>query len=323
MADRGLLIRISDRYALASTSLYCWLASELTAPSTGMDAEEERRYESQMKIAFSHQEASAIIQWLRGSSTKYRALFARCLGDQRTSARTLELLTSSKLPFHASGIERAHAGSGRAARRAVGVAAQVDGGVNEPQELQGGWEEGQRYQTQSEGDLVVSILFTDLERSTELLNRLGDEGNQELLHVHNTIVRESVSHHGGTEVKTMGDGFMIVFSNARDAAGCAIDIQRRLHRHNQEHQDLQLKVRIGLNSGEVIKEEEDFFGNAVVLASRVMGHASGGQIIVSDQFRKVLDGTGDFRFVDRSWKRLKGFDVRQHIHELMWRPESP
>ena len=116
---------------------------------------------------------------------------------------------------------------------------------------------------------------------------------------------------------------MIVFSNARDAAGCAIDIQRRLQSHNLEHQDLQLKVRMGLNSGEVIKEEEDFFGNAVVLASRVTGHASGGQIIVSDPFRKMLDGVADFRFVDRSWKRLKGFDVRQHIHELMWRPESP
>ena len=136
----------------------------------------------------------------------------------------------------------------------------------------------------------MSILFTDLEGSTEQLNRLGDEENQELMRVHNNLVRELVAQHRGTEVKTMGDGFMIAFPHPLDAANCAIDIQRRLQQYNTEQPDRPLRVRIGINAGEAIQEGGDLLGNAVVLASRIMALASGGQILVSDLFRKLTDG---------------------------------
>ena len=92
---------------------------------------------------------------------------------------------------------------------------------------------------------------------------------------------------------------MIAFPHPLDAANCAIDIQRRLQQYNTEQPDRPLRVRIGINAGEAIQEGGDLFGNAVVLASRIMALASGGQILVSDLFRKLTDGGSDIECVDR------------------------
>ena len=140
---------------------------------------------------------------------------------------------------------------------------------------------------------TVSIMFTDLEGSTELLTRLGDEGAQELMGLHNVIVREQVADHGGREVKAMGDGFMIVFPSAGKAVSCAVDIQRKLRDFNQENDDRQLKVRIGINVGEPLRDREDFFGTAVTLAAKVMGLAAGGQILVSSLVPRLTGGASE------------------------------
>ena len=84
---------------------------------------------------------------------------------------------------------------------------------------------------------TVSVMFTDLEGSTAMLTRLGDEQNQALLRTHNNIIRQEIANHGGVEVKTMGDGFMIVFSSTRRVSSCAVDIQRSLQRFNQKNAD--------------------------------------------------------------------------------------
>ena len=112
LADRGLLIRSHDRYALASTSLYRWIAEELTSPAREADREEERRYESQIKASLPQQDVARIVQWLRGVDTKYRSLFARWACDPRTSEKAFDLFTSSKLPFEASGMRRGDVESG-------------------------------------------------------------------------------------------------------------------------------------------------------------------------------------------------------------------
>jgi class 3 adenylate cyclase len=168
-------------------------------------------------------------------------------------------------------------------------------------------------------EITASIMFTDLEGSTELLRILGDEENQVLLQTHNTIIRQQVAKHGGLEVKTMGDGFMVVFYSIRRAAACAVDIQRSLYAFNQQNPDRLLKVRIGINVGETIKEEEDYFGSAVVLAARIMAQASGGQILVSDLVRKLVGDTSSFQYVDCGWRELKGFAEEEHLYEVDWR----
>ena len=172
--------------------------------------------------------------------------------------------------------------------------------------------------------ITASIMFTDLEDSTLMMTRLGDEENQVLLSSHSRIIREKLEEHGGLEVKTTGDGFMIAFYSAKKAVTCAVEIQRELQEFNLQNPDRQLKVRIGLNLGEVIKEDEDYFGSAVVIAARIMDESVGGQILVSDLLRQVADGpsNSEHEYADFGRRTLKGFNDEEQIFEVLWKTSS-
>ena len=116
-----------------------------------------------------------------------------------------------------------------------------------------------------------TILFTDLESSTALTQRLGDEGAQEVLRGHNTTVRKALEAHGGREVKHTGDGIMAAFPSAVRAVEAALQVQRDLAGG-------EVRVRIGLNAGEPIAEDDDLFGTAVQLAARICDRAEPGQV---------------------------------------------
>tara|TARA_B110000196_G_scaffold232483_1_gene200967 strand:- start:7 stop:543 length:537 start_codon:yes stop_codon:yes gene_type:complete len=168
-------------------------------------------------------------------------------------------------------------------------------------------------------------MFTDLEGSTQMLTRLCDEENQVLLASHSKIIRQKPDEHGGLEVKTTGDGFMIAFYSARKAVTCAVEIQRELQLFNIDNPDRQLLVRIGLNLGEVIKEEDDYFGSAVVMAARIMDESAGGQILVSELVRQVANGpsNSEHEYTDFGRRTLKGFDEEEHIFEVLWQENKP
>ena len=123
---------------------------------------------------------------------------------------------------------------------------------------------------------LCTILFTDVEGSTALTERLGDAKAREVLRNHERIVREALRAHGGAEVKAMGDGFMASFSSATRALECAIAIQRAFAQHNESAAET-ISVRIGLNAGEPIAEDEDLFGTAVQLAARICAQAEPGR----------------------------------------------
>ena len=163
---------------------------------------------------------------------------------------------------------------------------------------------------QSTGSLVT-ILFTDVEGSTALTQELGDAKAREVFREHERITREALAAHGGSEVKTMGDGFMVSFGSAAGALDCAIAIQRALV-------DQQVKVRIGLNAGEPIAEEEDLFGTSVILAARIAAQASGGEILASNVVRELVAGRG-FLFSDRGERVLRGFEDPVAVYEVSWR----
>lgn len=162
---------------------------------------------------------------------------------------------------------------------------------------------------------VHSILFTDIEGSTELTHRLGDQRARELLRGHEKIVREALKIHGGSEVKTMGDGFMAAFHSATRALECAVAIQEGMSR--REDGGERLRVRIGVNAGEPIVEEEDFFGSVVILAARLAAKASGEEILVSDVVRQLAAGKG-FQFSDRGQVMFKGYVEPVRVFELRW-----
>lgn len=165
---------------------------------------------------------------------------------------------------------------------------------------------------------TVTILFTDVEDSTPLFEELGDDGARELLRHHDRVLRELFKKHGGLEVKSQGDGFMIAFSGARRALQCATEIQRMLAKDEEIER---LRVRMGLNTGEVIAEEHDYFGEAVILASRIAGRACGGQILVSE-LTKALAGSSGMTFIDRGSHDLKGLSKAHELFEVRWEVED-
>jgi class 3 adenylate cyclase len=164
---------------------------------------------------------------------------------------------------------------------------------------------------------TVTILFTDIEGSTALAQRLGDKPYHALLAEHNRILREQVARHGGHEVKSMGDGFMVAFASAARALSCAVDIQKAFAHHN-ETTEQPIRVRIGLNTGESIEEAGDYFGTAVTLAARIAARAQGGQILVSEVVRTVGGSLAGVEFRDAGRKQLKGIKDRQRVHEVVW-----
>ncbi len=165
---------------------------------------------------------------------------------------------------------------------------------------------------------TVTILFTDIEGSTALAQRLGDKAYHALLAEHNCILREQVAGHGGHEVKSMGDGFMVAFASAARALSCAVAIQKAFAAHNQEHAEEPIAVRIGLNTGESIEEAGDYFGTAVTLAARIANRAQGGQVLVSEVVRTVGGSLAGVEFRDAGRKQLKGIKGRQRVFEVVW-----
>jgi len=165
-----------------------------------------------------------------------------------------------------------------------------------------------------------TILFTDVEGSTALTQRLGDAKGREVLREHERIVREALKAHGGAEVKTMGDGFMASFSSATRALECAIAMQRAFAAHSEAAEE-PIRMRIGLNAGEPIAEEKDLFGTAVNMAARIAAKAEGGEILASDVVRQLVAGKG-FLFADRGDVALRGFEDPVRLYEVRWEEEG-
>jgi class 3 adenylate cyclase/tetratricopeptide (TPR) repeat protein len=170
---------------------------------------------------------------------------------------------------------------------------------------------------------TVTVLFTDVVGSTSLRTGRGDAAAHEVIHAHFDLVRQQIAQHSGQEVKTIGDSFMVAFASARKAVECAVAVQRALEEHNRRHPDQEVQVRIGLNTGEAIREEGDLFGSAVDAAARIIAKAEGGQILVSETVRAVIGSVKDLQFVDRGRFRLKGFPERWRLYEVAWRKEAP
>ena len=162
---------------------------------------------------------------------------------------------------------------------------------------------------------ATTILFTDIEGSSALVESLGDRRWMDLLRTHNAIVRRQVEDFRGFEVKTVGDGFMVAFPKPAPAVDCAVGIQRALAEHNAASDDPALRVRIGVHTGEAMEDEGDFFGREVVMAARVAAQAAGGEILVSDAVSKA--GV-DVRLAPPRTATLKGLRGTHRLHPVVW-----
>ena len=202
-----------------------------------------------------------------------------------------------------------------------------------------------------------TVLFTDIVGHTAMMRRLGDDRGREVLREHERITREVLRANGGTEVKTMGDGFMASFGSVVKAVECAIALQRAFDERNRgvepdrgvgaQHTSITngdpvaagvresdegpeaaraaplqasvepMTIRVGLNAGEPIEDEGDLFGSTVILTARIAAQAEGGEILASNVVRELVAGKG-FMFSGRGKTALRGFDDPVEVYEVRW-----
>jgi len=167
-------------------------------------------------------------------------------------------------------------------------------------------------------DGTVTILFTDIENSTEATERLGDQGWMAVLREHNQIIRELAREYGGYEVKAQGDGFMLAFGSARRALLCAIELQRAFQRRNRQVPEQVLRLSIGVHTGEAVREADDFFGKNVILAARIADLAKGGEIVVSRLAMALTESASDIRFGEERRVQLKGLKGLHRVFNVLW-----
>jgi class 3 adenylate cyclase len=162
-------------------------------------------------------------------------------------------------------------------------------------------------------DGTVTLMFSDIEGSTVLLGALGDGAYRDLLAWHHGVVLGSVEAHGGIEANRQGDGFMLAFASARRAVNCALDIQHGLVRERREGMP-EVRVRIGIHTGEALRDQDEFFGRTVHYAARVATAAGGTEVLVSDIVRALLDGSDGIAFGESREVELKGFEGVHRLH---------
>lgn len=156
----------------------------------------------------------------------------------------------------------------------------------------------------------VVILFSDIEESTALNERIGDRAWVKLIASHAKLIHQHVQRRSGHVVKSQGDGFMIAFSRAEQAVRCGIDVQRALHRDAKRKRHQEIRVRIGIHMGRSVRRGDDLFGRNVAMAARVAGEATGGEILVSEPVRDAVCAVSDcddIGFDDGREVELKGF----------------
>jgi class 3 adenylate cyclase/tetratricopeptide (TPR) repeat protein len=165
----------------------------------------------------------------------------------------------------------------------------------------------------------VTVLFTDLVGSTELSSALAPEAADELRRKHFSALRQAIAASGGTEVKNLGDGLMVVFPTSSGALACAVAMQQAVDRDN-DGTERPLGLRVGLSAGEATKETDDYFGDPVVEASRLCARAEAGQILATDLLRMAAGRRSPHTFSSLGELELKGLPEPIETLEVGWEP---
>jgi len=152
-------------------------------------------------------------------------------------------------------------------------------------------------------DGTVTIVFTDIEASTEINERLGDRRWLDLLRWHDGVVRGRAGRLEGAVIKSQGDGYMLAFGSASKALDFCLDLQEATQGGFESET---VRVRIGVNTGDAIRDGDDFFGHAVTVAARVASQAHGEETLVTDLVAGLVAGSDRFSFGPPLPVALKG-----------------
>ena len=165
----------------------------------------------------------------------------------------------------------------------------------------------------------VALLFTDVVGSTELAQGLSPEAADEVRRAHFSTLRQALAEAGGTEVKNLGDGLMVVFGSASAALSCAVAMQQGVERDNRgrEHS---VGLRVGLSGGEVTREDDDYFGDPVIEAARLCATCESGQVLAADVVRLMAGRRSRQEYNALGPLALKGLPDPVETVEVRWEP---
>ena len=154
--------------------------------------------------------------------------------------------------------------------------------------------------------VLLTVLFTDIVKSTEQANKMGDKKWRNLLARHNEVIREQLKRFRGNEVTTTGDGFFAVFDGPARAIRCGKSIQKAIT-------EMGVAIRVGLHTGECEVLESGYAGIAVHIGSRVMQYASPQEVLVTSTVKDLVAGSG-LEFIDQGVHTLKGVPNKWHLY---------
>lgn len=167
-------------------------------------------------------------------------------------------------------------------------------------------------------DGTLTILFSDIEGSTALNQKLGDRSWLKVLLAHDQIVRKCAGANGGHVVKSQGDGYMIAFASAEEAIRAAIGIQQALASGPRRLRGTPITVRIGIHTGPALEKGGDLFGRNVALAARVADEACGGEVLVTAEAAEAAAEADDLVFEEPREVELKGLPGSQTLVAVGW-----
>ncbi len=161
---------------------------------------------------------------------------------------------------------------------------------------------------------TLTLMLTDVEASTTLATRKGDVEARELLARYKHTVRGVLAKHHGREIDSPGDAFFVAFESARNGIRCALEIHDYLSK--QRIEGSAVRVRIGLNAGDVVCSGAEIFGSAISAAARLAGVAGGGEVLISDVVKKLASPMPGAAFIDRGAQAFRGFDEPVQVFEV-------
>jgi adenylate cyclase len=168
---------------------------------------------------------------------------------------------------------------------------------------------------------LTAVLLADVVGYSRLMSADEESTHRRWAsYVENLVNPAAVKYHGRL-IRSMGDGLLMEFDSALDAVRCAIDIQRGLAEHEPKNAERRIQLRIGINTGDVIVDERDIYGNSINIAARLEGLAEPGQIYVTRGVRDQLSGHPDLRFEAKGERRVKNIDRPIRVYRVDYNPE--
>ena len=207
----------------------------------------------------------------------------------------------------------------QAGRNAMNTSLEGDSAA--PNQLDKSLTEWNKPKAKEENTGPITVMFTDMVGSTALTQDKGDAVAQEVVRAHNRVVRDALSRCAGREIKHTGDGIMASFDTTSNSVEASMLIQRGARAHSVANPDLPLKLKIGINAGEPIAEDDDLFGTTVQLSARIVDKAGEGETYVSEIVRGICAGKElGFRSVGQF--DMKGFPEPITLFEVLWDTED-